>query len=297
MAPGTSSGYKIQVLVLLVASTIFGLPACATLPPPPDPQNSQSAAIGISLVIRPPLRLFGLADQKTDMTVYFIRLDEEKEPPNPFLRTTLHRSNYTHGNQVYLLNATPGRYAAVVVFFEKTLPPPLSAPGAPPVASGPPKEFWTYLSEDVIRRTEVTVPPGAIRYMGDYVIDQAVGMKNADDVQDHYHRFVIYSHDKMIGDFLKGMEKGERQQEAILGTTLIVGTILYYSIADLASLSTPNLMARALLFDEASYGVSVYSADRSPQAEAAFLKKAGEQFQTTGWMPSIQKRLDELTAP
>jgi hypothetical protein len=133
--------------------------------------------------------------------------------------------------------------------------------------------------------------------MGDFAIDLAVGMKNADEAQDYYHRFVIYSHDKMIGDFLRGMEKGQRQQEAILATSLMAGTILYYSIADRASLDTPNLMARVLLFDEASYGVSASSVDQSPQAERAFLKKGGEQFQPTGWMPSIQKRLDELNAP
>ncbi len=274
----------------MILATVFllVLSACATLPPPPGPEDSQSAAIGISLVLRPPLRLFGLADQKTDMTVYFIKLDDENGTPDSFLRTTLYRSNYSHGNQVYLLNATPGRYAAVVVFFEKTPPPPPSAPGTFPVASGPPKEFWTYLSEDVIQQTEVTVPPGAIRYMGDFVIDLAFGMKSADEAQDHYHRFVIYSHDKMLGDFLKGMEKG---------LEAMGGTILYYSIADPASLSTLNLMARVLLFGEVSYPGSAHSVDQSPQAEAAFLKKAGEQFQPTGWVPSIQKRLDELNAP
>jgi hypothetical protein len=274
-----------RVKCIAVTLALLAVSACATLPPPPGPADSQSAAIGLSLVIRPPLRLFGLADQKTDMTVYFIQLDNEKGQPNPFLRTTLYRSNYSHGNQVYLLNATPGRYAAVVVFFEKTPPPPPSAPGTFPVASGPPKEFWTYFPKDVIRRTEVTVPPGAIRYMGDFVIDLAVGMKNADEAQDYYHRFVIYSHDKMIGDFLKGTEKG---------LEAMAGTILYYYIADPASLSTLNLMARGILFGEFSYPGSAKSVDRSPQAEAAFLKKAGEQFQTTGWMPSIQKRLDEL---
>ena len=278
-----------RVKCIAVALALLTISACVTLPPPPGPKDSQSAAIGISLVMRPPLRLFGLADQKTDMTVYFIRLDDEKEQPDSLLRTTLYRSNYTHGNQVYLLNATPGRYAAVVVFFEKTSQPPPSAPGAFPVASGPPKEFWIYLSEDVIRQTDVTVAPGAIRYMGDFVIDLAISMKNADEAQDYYHRFVIYSHDKMIGDFLKGMEK--RPVEAM------VGTILYYSIADLASFSTSNLIARVLLFGEASYGGSAKSVDRSPQAEAAFLKKASEQFQTTGWMPSIHKRLDELAVP
>ena len=274
--------------VILAAAFLLVLSACVTLPPPPGPQDSQSTAIGISLVLRPPLRLFGLADQKTDMTVYFIRLDDEKGTPDSLLRTTLYRSNYTHGNQVYLLNATPGRYAAVVVFFEKTPPPPPSAPGTFPVASGPPKEFWTYLSEDVIQQTEVTVPPGAICYMGDFAIDLAFGMKNADEVQDYYHRFVIYSHDKMIGDLSKGMGKG---------LEAMAGTYLYYRIADPASLSTLNLMTRVLLFDEVSYPGSAHSLDQSPQAEAAFLKKASEQFQTTGWMPSIQKRLDELNAP
>ena len=283
----------------MILATVFllVLSACVTLPPPPGPEDSQSAAIGISLVIRPHLRLFGLADQKTDMTVYFIRLNEEKGAPDSFLQTTLYRSNYTHGNQVYLLNATPGRYAAVVVFFERTKQSPPPVPGTPRVVPDPPWELWTYLSEDVIRQTEVTVPPGAIRYMGDFVIDNAVGMKNADEAQEYYHRFVIYSHDKMIGDFQKGMEKGQRQQVAMVGTTLTVGTILYYFIADQASLDTLNLMARGILFDEVSYPGSAKSVDRSPQAEAAFLKKAGEQFQTTGWMQSIHKRLDELNAP
>jgi hypothetical protein len=277
-----------RVKCIAVTLALLAVSACATLPPPPWPADSQSAAIGISLVIRPPLRLFGLADQKTDMTVYFIRLDDENGTPDSFLQTTLYRSNYTHGNQVYLLNATPGRYAAVVVFFERTPQPPPSAPGTFPVASGPPKEFWTYLPEDVIRQTEVTVPSGAVRYMGDFAIDLAFGMKNADEVQDYYHQFVIYSYDKMIGDLSKGMGKG---------LEAMVGTYLYYRIADPASLSTLNLMARVLLFGEASYPGSAHSVDQSPQAEAAFLRKASEHFRTTGWMPSIQKRLDELNAP
>jgi len=77
----------------------------------------------------------------------------------------------------------------------------------------------------------------------------------------------------------------------------LVGTILYYSIVDPANLSTSNLMARMVLFDEFSYGGSAKSVDRSPRAEKAFFEKASEHFRTTGWMPSIQKRLDELDTP
>jgi hypothetical protein len=279
-----------RVKCIAVALALLTVSACVTLPPPPGPQDSQSAAIGISLVVRPPLRLFGLADQKTDMTVYFIRLDDKDENPGSFLQTTVYRSNYTHGNQVYLLNATPGRYAAVIVFFERTPPPPPSAPGASPVASTPPKKvnYWTYFPEDVIRDTDVTVPPGTIRYMGDFVVDQAPLMKNADEAQDFYCGFVISSYDKMIKDLQKGMAKG------LEGT---VGTYLFYSIMNPASCSTVNLMARVMLFDEVHSAGSANSANRNPQAEATFLKKAGEQFQTTGWMPSIHKRLDELAVP
>jgi len=67
----------------MILATVFPLDlfACATLPPTPGPEDSRSAAIGISLVIHPPPCLFGLAVQKTDITVYFIRLDEEKGQP------------------------------------------------------------------------------------------------------------------------------------------------------------------------------------------------------------------------
>ena len=277
--------------IILGISLLLVVSGCASLPPPPGPQDSQSAAIGISVVIRPPLNLFGLFAQKTDIVVYFVRLDDEKAEPDSLLQTTLYQSNYTHDNQVYLLNASPGRYAAVVALFERTPPPPPPAPGAISVTSVPQKKvtYWTYFSEDVIRQTEVTASPGAIRYMGDFIIDTAAaGMKNADEVQDYYHRFVIYSLDKMIADIQKGMGKG------LEGT---IGTSLYYHVMDPASLSTTNLMARLLLFDEVSYRGSANTVDRSPQAEAAFLKKASEHFQTTGWMPSIHKRLDELNAP
>ena len=260
----------------MILATVFllVLSSCVSLPPPPEPEDSQSAAIGISLMIRAPIKLFF---KKTDIVVYFIRLDEEKGKPDSFLQTTLYQSNYTHDNQIYLLNTKPGRYAAVVAFFERTPQPSQQA-----------AEFWTYFSEDLIRHTEITVPPGAIRYMGDFIIDQAAGMKNADEAQDYYHRFVIYSHDKMIADIQKGMGKGRE------GT---IGTILSYRVMDPASLSTLNLFARVLLFDEVSYRGSANTVDRSPQTEAAFLKKASEHFQTTGWMQSIHKRLDELNAP
>ena len=40
--------------------------------------------------------------------------------------------------------------------------------------------YSVYFSEDLIKLTEMTVPPASISFMGEYVVDLSMNMKGAD---------------------------------------------------------------------------------------------------------------------
>lgn len=147
----------------LVAFAVIGLWGCATVPRPSDPQR---AGVGISVTIRAPIAIFTRGAAK----IYFVRVEGGTDP---YLQENLLVSNYAQGGHVYLLDIPPGRYVAVAAWF------PASAPGQ----SG---EFVTVFARDVIKLTDMTLAPGSVRFMGEYVLDTAGGLKGADDAQLHY---------------------------------------------------------------------------------------------------------------
>ncbi len=170
-----------KVKNIFVAFVIIGLLGCATVPPPKPPApQPQRAIIGISTRIRAPVKISSMMAKQ----VYFIKVDKEEDLYN---QQNLIPSNYVEGGQVYLLNAEPGRYAAVVV-----ITTPSGGGGGIPSGGGVgvgvriKKTYRTFLSEEIIKLTEVTVAPESMVFMGEYVVDTSVGLKDADDAQLHY---------------------------------------------------------------------------------------------------------------
>ena len=153
------------IINIFVAFVILGLGGCATLPPP-KPLDPQRAIIGISVKNRAPIRV--IAQKNT--VVYFIKVDKEEDL---YTQEDIIQSNYANGGQVYLLNAEPGRYAAVASFYLRVG-----------------NKWTTIFPKELIKLTEVTVAPGTIAFMGDYVVDSDTGTENYDDAQSHYSRLV-----------------------------------------------------------------------------------------------------------
>lgn len=120
------------------------------IPPPPPPIDSQSSVIGMWLKMQAPWRIF----HTKPSFVYFVKMDDQHGvlTQNHFIR-----SNYSHGNQVYLLNAEPGTYAAVAAVCERQL--------------GISNEKHYYFSEELIKLTKVTVTPGTVAFMGAFTVD------------------------------------------------------------------------------------------------------------------------------
>ena len=172
------SGIKAKIYV--VALTTFALAGCATIPPP-RPYASDSAAIGISIKLRAPIRMFS---SNADM-VYFIKIDEEGDLYN---QERFIRSNYLKDGQVYFLNVEPGRYAAVACYQIKSVT--RMNPYTGQMSGRTESEYTTFFPEELIKLTEVLVEAGTIKFMGTYVVDQTLDFQEADNTQLYYFQLI-----------------------------------------------------------------------------------------------------------
>jgi hypothetical protein len=204
--------------------------------PAPQPLDPERSVIGITVATRAPIKLF---TDKNEM-VYFIKVDEGGDLYN---QGKFIRSNYTTGGQVYLINAKPGRYAAVACYEKKKSQLMVG-------------EYTTLFPKELIKLTEVLVAPGKIAFMGDYVVDQSVGLKGADSSQRHYCQVI---------------EPGANVD--VLTMTLM-----------------PVLTGHGNYF----YKGTLHEKHCDTDAEIRFLTNALKHFQGTGWADIIQQRMKAL---
>jgi len=176
----------------ILATFLIGLLGCAGTVPPARPLDDQKSVIDIAVKTRPPLKLFG--GSKSNQ-VYFLRM---AEGDSTYMVGDLLSSNFSKDGQMYLLNAEPGRYVVVAAYHSKsTAQSPASTGPAKPgvsvsVGVSTPSEthYTTFFAREVIKLTEITVAPGSMVFMGNYVVDQSTGMKDADETQAYFFNLV-----------------------------------------------------------------------------------------------------------
>jgi hypothetical protein len=117
---------------------------------------------------------------------YFVRLEEGGDPLS---QPTLIPSNYFEDGYAYLLNARPGRYAAVAVALLKEGGTTHDGFTYPSI------ERITLLPADAIRGTLVEVDPGSGAFMGAWTLSDPTWTQMADDeaadaAQRHYFRLM-----------------------------------------------------------------------------------------------------------
>ncbi len=139
---------------------LFG--ACKGVPVPP-PSGAENALLGIQV------RIVSFETGKTfyPNRVWFARIEKGTESTQVF------ESSYARGQTVYLLNAAPGRYAAVAVG---------------ELVDG--KTDFTYLPKECIRATEVTVEAGKSAFAGMLAAKRRVGLADRDESMAHYSGLV-----------------------------------------------------------------------------------------------------------
>src|SRR2546426_5556849 len=87
--------------------------------------------------------------------VFFVRADSGVDVLNA---TDIIASNFSDKDQVYLLNAAPGKYVAVGAVTEGQGAAATNSPSAPSAN--------LYFDKEMIPKTEVTVEPGQMAFMG-----------------------------------------------------------------------------------------------------------------------------------
>jgi hypothetical protein len=127
-----------------------------------------------------------------------------EEGGDPLSRQALIPSNYSEDGYVYLLNARPGRYAAVAAALlrggggTQTTTIPIGGGGGFSGSAGVsftpgPTERITLLPGDEIQGTLVEVKPGSVAFMGEWKLSESLLKKIGDDddadaAQRHYFR-------------------------------------------------------------------------------------------------------------
>lgn len=129
-----------------ILSVLF-VTGCASMPVP-KMETPQASAIGIQIETRAPITRFG---NKPEL-VYFFKADREGD----MRQGQLIPSNFARDGRIYLLNAMPGTYTAVVAI------------GANQAGAS-----RTDFSEDLVGAARVDVRPGEFAFMGSFVVDQS----------------------------------------------------------------------------------------------------------------------------
>jgi hypothetical protein len=176
---------SISMAALVVALSV----ACASTPPP-DPVGPDSGGLAVKIETHAPISLWS----ESIPQVFFVSLETTED--GRLESQEILSSNDTADGYAYLLNVPPGRYVAVACSREQTVTPPTTevaggtrgniSYGAS-VTFGPGTvSYATYFPEDMITLTTTTVEPGRVAFMGEFDVDQSVGLDDADTVQRHY---------------------------------------------------------------------------------------------------------------
>jgi hypothetical protein len=102
------------------------------------------------------------------VTAYFVRLADDSDPMR---QPELLRSNYAEDGVLYLLDAPPGRYAAVACY-----------------GRGQETDWTAYFPESLILATDKPVPEGRAVLLGSFEMDLRSISTTGDAAQQHYLR-------------------------------------------------------------------------------------------------------------
>ena len=153
--------------IRLSLSLLAGLAACASAPAP-KPTTTRSAALAMSVrIVFPREGEYGRATK-----VFFVRLEEDSDPG---MVGRLLDSKHVQGGICYLLDAAPGRYAAV--------------------ACAEKRNGWTryaYFPRELIEKTIVEVGPRGTASLGSCRLEVVGISARGDDAQEHYRRLIEY---------------------------------------------------------------------------------------------------------
>lgn len=176
-----SRSRSIAMWMILVS---LAMAACTTPPKPKsNPANAESAALGIHVKIRAPIRILS---EEPDVVV-FARVEDGIDLTETY---EVYGSTFARDGRAYLMNVEPGTYVAVAAFYEK-----ISRHKADPAdiqsATIESTESWrNYFSRELIEQTRITVGEGEFAVMGYLVTNQSMFFGDGDECQNHFMKLI-----------------------------------------------------------------------------------------------------------
>ncbi len=245
-------------LSFLLTSTLFF--SCASAEAPPEPIDSESSGLAVSLEMLMGIGPVRSAGTKPE-TVLFVRLDPGETVAHLADEVVLIPSTFVRGDYAYLLNAPPGRYALVAAIYVEDVGPtevPFSVPVNSDVSVGYELELSdgkvthrNYLSRDMIEESLTTVVAGSFAFMGSFEADQPFLFGDADELQLHFMR-VLEGEDVDRSGFFRDMQNEGR-----------------------------------------AHCLTLRTAKRDAETEAAFRREAKDVLEATAWIQRIDGRVPE----
>ena len=156
------SSVRLVIPNALIAAVLLCGCANSQLPVMSEPHASV-VAIDMTLRSQP-----DDARNKPD-SVYFAKIDGN----DSLLQGQIILANYVRDSRAYLLNAAPGTYVAVAVYFN-------------PRGLVTSMESITYLSKELVERSKTSVRESELAFMGSFEVTQVGWLDQADEVQVHY---------------------------------------------------------------------------------------------------------------
>lgn len=191
---------KVFFIIILLSIVSCGVPKNLRVP-----ENKDSSIIGISIKTVT-LSIF----RNKPEVVYFVKLDEKDENN---LGDKIIPSNYIRGDFAYLINAQPGKYAAVGSFFTQT-----------------DNSYNTFYDATIIKNSIIEVGPNQIVFAGKFNIENHMKNlyknieQNGDKAQIHYFNLLKTF---MYGTFYCGsLNSSEKNKE--LERDFLLKTKVYF---------------------------------------------------------------------
>ena len=186
--------------------------------------------------------------------MYFVRVEADGQHRQP----SVLEANYVKGGYAYLVNASPGQYAAVGAMTIRVSSSPTyqhqfnATTGTielvnPTCCDHKYEEYW-YFPEAMVDETVVTVGPSRMVFMGEFKLSGDLWLGDADDMQTHY--------------------------------------------SDLLGGSKPGNAVTKLLYNVSNEFIAEYRKDESEKATQRFLKSS-ESLAELGWRAVIERALAE----
>ena len=203
---------------LLILMVLGGLVLTACSIAAPKRLSEKSSAIGLTVEFVPPA---GAIFDHSFEAVIFIRLHEDggydytaSSLPIP--------SNFSRGGQIFLLNAKPGRYAVIIGHHTTQIQSITFL-------------FATYFPEEILKVSEVEIPPNKFVFMGKYKIDLSLSRKNMDSMQSYF--FHLLDTGKRA---IPGVYRGKKFHVAYKGKILEANRSQKAEVAFLKNAVEPN---------------------------------------------------------